>query len=139
MPWGGVPGQERKAIDLEDGWKFTEKGIGKLVNILKGKLEADVRDRLWSSHPRRGHHRSLGEIRNSARGGIHTAIVFVAPGRCMDAGGWPLLNYANSNGVFQELGDEVMDNAEVRVGSVVNADEGSALPARRSLAALVRY
>jgi hypothetical protein len=83
MPWGGVPGQERKAIDLEDGWKFTEKGIGKLVNILKGKLEADVR----SSHPHRRHHPSLGEIRDSARGGIHTAVVSVAPGRCMDAGG----------------------------------------------------
>jgi hypothetical protein len=36
-----VPVQERKAINLKDGWNFMEMGIDKLVNILKGKLEAN--------------------------------------------------------------------------------------------------
>jgi len=32
-------GQDRKTIDLEDGWAFMERGIGKLVNILERKPE----------------------------------------------------------------------------------------------------
>lgn len=30
---------ERKTIDLEQGWKFMEKGITKLKNILEGLPE----------------------------------------------------------------------------------------------------
>ena len=32
-------GQERKTIDLEDGWAFMEKGISKLINILERRPE----------------------------------------------------------------------------------------------------
>jgi cullin 1 len=32
-------GQDRKTIDLEEGWAYMEGGIGKLVNILEGKNE----------------------------------------------------------------------------------------------------
>nr|CAB3466672.1 unnamed protein product [Digitaria exilis] len=31
--------QERRAIDLEEGWAFMQKGITKLKNILEGKPE----------------------------------------------------------------------------------------------------
>ncbi|XBJ15476.1 hypothetical protein VPH35_007366 [Triticum aestivum] len=32
-------GQDRKTIDLEDGWAFMQRGITKLINILEGKPE----------------------------------------------------------------------------------------------------
>ncbi|TVU17816.1 hypothetical protein EJB05_33873 [Eragrostis curvula] len=34
-----MAGQERKTIDLEEGWAFMQKGITKLKNILEGKPE----------------------------------------------------------------------------------------------------
>jgi cullin 1 len=34
-----MAGQERRTIDLEEGWAFMQKGITKLKNILEGKPE----------------------------------------------------------------------------------------------------
>jgi hypothetical protein len=38
-PAPAMAGQERRTIDLEEGWAFMQKGITKLKNILEGKPE----------------------------------------------------------------------------------------------------
>jgi hypothetical protein len=59
-----MAGQERRTIDLEEGWAFMQKGITKLKNILEGKPEPQFSSEdymmLYTYVPRRRRRLLLG-------------------------------------------------------------------------------
>ncbi|BAS92288.1 Os05g0149600 [Oryza sativa Japonica Group] len=66
-----MAGQERRTIDLEEGWAFMQKGITKLKNILEGKPEPQFSSEdymmLYTYVPRRRRRLLLGRYTTCAR------------------------------------------------------------------------